>query len=268
MSGLWGQPVVVENRPGAASIVGTRLAIRATPDGLSVLINSNTMLVNQIVNPAADYSVERDLVPVINVAWQPTIIVAAPAVQAATLKELIAQTRARKMTFGSPGQGSMPHLGAAYLFGMLAKSEVLHVPYAGAAPALTAVVAGQTDLAFVTMPPAVPFVKAGRLKGIAVTSAKRTLALPEIPTVAESGFPGYEVNVFSGFFMPARTPDVAVRRFRETVLKVLALPDVKEQLANQGFEPADAANEDFRRLVADEIRKWTSVVQATGFRLE
>ena len=268
MSATWGQPVVVENRPGAASIVGTRLAIRATPDGHSVLINSNTMIVNQIVNPAADYNVERDLVPVINVAWQPTIIVAAPGVQAATLKELIAQTRARKMSFGSPGQGSMPHLGAAYLFGMLAKSEVLHVPYAGAAPALTAVVAGQTDLAFVTMPPAVPFVKAGRLKGIAVTSARRTLALPEIPTVAESGFPGYEVNVFSGFFMPVGTPSAAVQRFRETVLLVLGLPDVKEQLATLGFEPADTANEDFRRLVSDEIRKWTKVVQATGFKVE
>jgi tripartite-type tricarboxylate transporter receptor subunit TctC len=160
----------------------------------------------------------------------------------------------------------MPHLGAAYLFGMLAKSEVLHVPYAGAAPALTAVVAGQTDLAFVTMPPAVPFVKAGRLKGIAVTSAKRTLALPEIPTVAESGFPGYEVNVFSGFFMPVGTPAAAVQRFRDTVLQVLALPDIKEQLATLGFEPADTASEDFRRLVSEEIRKWTKVVQAIGWR--
>jgi tripartite-type tricarboxylate transporter receptor subunit TctC len=220
------------------------------------------------VNPAADYNVERDLVAVINVAWQPTIIVAAPAVQAATLKELIAQTRARRMSFGSPGQGSMPHLGAAYLFGMLAKSDVLHVPYAGAAPALTAVVAGQTDLAFVTMPPAVPFVKAGRLKGIAVTSARRTIALPEIPTVAESGFPGYEVNVFSGFFMPAGTPGSASRRFRDTVLQVLAIPDMKEQLTTLGFEPADTANEDFRRLVSDELRKWTKVVQTTGFKVE
>src|SRR6185436_17426103 len=161
----------------------------------SVLINSNTMIVNQIVNPAADYDVEKNLVPVINVAWQPNILAAASAMPGRTLADLIAQTRTRKVTYGTPGQGSMPHLGAVFLFGVLAKTDLLHVPYNGAAPALTAVVAGQTDLAFVTMPPAVPFVKAGRLKGIAVTSAKRTLALPEVPTVAESGFPGYEVNV-------------------------------------------------------------------------
>jgi tripartite-type tricarboxylate transporter receptor subunit TctC len=127
---------------------------------------------------------------------------------------------------------------------------------------------GQTDLAFVTMPPAVPFVKAGRLKGIAVTSAKRTGALPDIPTVAESGFPGYEVNVFSGFFMPAGAPNAAVQRFRDTVLQVLAMPDIKEQLATLGFEPADTSNEDFRRLVSDEIRKWTKVIEQTKFKLE
>jgi len=268
MSGIWGQAVVVENRPGAASVLGTRLAIRATPDGHSVLINSNTMIVNQLVNPNAGYDVERDLVPVINVAWQPTIIAAAPALPAATLKELVALTRGRKLSYGSPGQGSMPHLGAAFLFGMLAKTEVLHVPFSGAAPALTATISGQTELSFVTMPPAVPLVKAGRLKGIAVTSAKRTLALPDVPTVAESGYPGYEVNVFSGFFMPAGTPATPVRRFRETVLQVLAMPDIKEQLATLGFEPADSVNEDFRRLVSDEIRKWTKVVAQTGFRIE
>ena len=257
-----------EGCTGAASIVGTRLAIRATPDGHSVLINSNTMIVNQIVNPAADYDVEKQLVPVINVAWQPNILSAAPAMPGRTLADVIAQTKSRKVTYGTPGAGSMPHLGAVFLFGVLAKTEVLHVPYNGAAPALTAVVAGQTDLAFVTLPPAVPFVKAGRLKGIAVTSAKRTLALPDIPTVAESGFPGYEVNVFSGFFMPAGTPNAAVQRFRDTVLQVLAMPDIKEQLATQGFEPADTANEDFRRLVSDEMRKWTKVVRETGFKLE
>ncbi|MCC7485738.1 MAG: tripartite tricarboxylate transporter substrate binding protein [Burkholderiales bacterium] len=268
LSGIWGQPVVVENRPGAASVLGTRLAARATPDGHSVLINSSTMVVNQIVNPGAGYDIERDLVPVINAAWQPTIIVARPGLPVATLADLIALSRARKASFGTPGQGSMPHLGAAYLFGMLAKTDLLHVPYAGAAPALIAAASGQTDLAVVTMPPAVPLVKAGRVKAIAVTSARRTGALPAVPTVAEAGFPGYEVNVFSGFFMPAATPRPVVQRFRETVLKVLALPDVQEQLAVQGFEPADPAREDFARLVSAEIAKWTKVVKATGFRLE
>ena len=128
--------------------------------------------------------------------------------------------------------------------------------------------AGQTDLAFVTMPLAVPLVKAGRLKGIAVTSARRTLALPDIPTAAESGFPGYEVNVFSGFFVPAGTPAATIQRFRDTVLKVLAMPDIKEQLATLGFEPADTSTEDFRRLVSDEVRKWTQVAATTRLKLD
>jgi tripartite-type tricarboxylate transporter receptor subunit TctC len=268
MSGIWGQPVVVENRPGAATSIATRLLARATPDGHSILINSNTMVVNQILNPNAGYDIERELVPVINLAWQPTIIAATSGFPAASLKELIALTRTRKVSYGSPGAGSVPHLAGVYLFTVLAKTEVLHVPYAGAAPALTATVAGQNDLAFVTMPPAIPLVKAGRLKSIAVTSAKRTLALPDVPTVAESGFPGYEVNVFGGFFVPAGTPAATVQRLRETVLKVLAMPDIRESLAAQGFEPADTSTEDFRRLVTDEIRKWAKVAQTTGLKLD
>jgi tripartite-type tricarboxylate transporter receptor subunit TctC len=268
MSAIWGQPVVVENRPGAATSIATRLAARATPDGHSILINSNTMVVNQVLNPNAGYDIERELIPVINLAWQPNIIASASAFPAASLGDLIKLARTRKLSYGTPGAGSVPHLAGVYLFTVLAKTDVLHVPYAGAAPALTATVAAQNDLAFVTMPPAIALIKAGRLKGIAVTSAKRTLALPAVPTVAESGFPGYEVNVFSGFFVPLKTPAATVQRLRDTVLKVLAMPDIKEQLAAQGFEPADTSNEDFRRLVADEIRMWSKVAQTTGLKLD
>jgi tripartite-type tricarboxylate transporter receptor subunit TctC len=252
----------------ALKSIATRLAARATPDGHSILINSNTMVVNQVLNPNAGYDIERELIPVINLAWQPNIIAAAPALPASSLKELIALTRTRKVSYGTPGAGSVPHLAGVYLFAVLAKTDVLHVPYNGAAPALTATVAGQTDLAFVTMPPAIPLVKAGRLKGIVVTSAKRTLALPDIPTAAESGFPGYEVNVFGGFFVPAGTPAATLQRLRDTVLKVLAMPDIKEQLATLGFEPADTSTEDFRRLVADEIKKWSKVATTTKLKLE
>ena len=175
-------------------------------------------------------------------------------------------TKAAKLSYGTPGQGSMPHLAAVFLFNTLAKVGVLHVPYNGAAPALTATIAGQPDLSVVTMPPAVPLVKAGRLKAIAVTSAKRTSALPDAPTVAESDFPGYEVNVFSAFFVPQGTPAAATQRLRATVLQVLAMPDIKEQLATLGFEPSDSANEDFRKLVADEIRKWGKVL--AGVKLD
>lgn len=266
MSGLWGQPVIVENRPGAASMIGTRLAAAATADGYSILINSNTLVVNQILNANAGYDIERQFTPVINLAWQPNIIAAAKALPASNLRELIALAKTTKFGYGTPGQGSMPHLAAVFLFNKLAQVDLLHVPYSGAAPALTATIAGQPELSVVTLPPAVPLVKAGRLKALAVTSAKRTGALSEVPTVAESGFPGYEVNVFSGFFVPRGTPAAATDRLRATVLQVLAMPDIQSQLATLGFEPADNAAEDFSKRVAGEIRQWRTVL--AGFKLD
>jgi tripartite-type tricarboxylate transporter receptor subunit TctC len=268
MPGVWGQPVVVENRPGAASIVATRLVASAPADGYSVLVNSNTMIVNQVANSNAGYDIERQLMPVLNVAWQPNIIAAAPALQVSSLADVIALGRTRKLNYGTPGQGSVPHFAAVYLFNLLSKAEIVHVPYSGAAPALTALMGNQVELGIMTLPPAVPHVKAGTVKAIAVTSAKRASTLPEVPTVAESGFPGYNVNVFSGFFMPAGTPRATVERFREAVQAVIALPDVKEQLATLGFEPADPSGDEFRRLVSEEIRQWTEVVRATQLKIE
>ena len=268
MPGAWGQPVVVDNRPGAASVLATRLVAGAAPDGYTILINSNTMIVNQIGNPNAGYDVERQLIPILNVAWQPNIIVAAVALPVTSLADVIALSRTRKLSFGSPGHGSMGHLAAAYLFNILAKSDILHIPYSGAAPALTAAVSGQVELAGMTLPPAVPHVRAGRVKAIAVTSARRASTLPEVPTVAESGFPGYEVNVFSGFFMPTGTPRPVVTRFYEAVLKVMAMADVKEQFATLGFEPADTSGAEFRRLVPEELKKWAKVLEAANIKFE
>ena len=268
MTGVWGQQVVVENRPGAASILATRLVAGAAPDGYNVLINSNTMVVNQVANPNAGYDIERQLIPILNVAWQPSIIVAAPTLPVTSLADVIALLRTRKLSFGTPGQGSIPHLAGVYLFSILSKTEIVHVPFKGAVPALTAAMGGEIELASLTLPPAVPHVRAGKVKAIAVTSARRASTLPDVPTVAESGFPGYEVNVFSGFFMPAGTPKPVVDRFYETVLKVMAMADVKEQLATLGFEPADTSGSEFRRLVPDEVKKWTKVIEAANIKLE
>jgi tripartite-type tricarboxylate transporter receptor subunit TctC len=161
----------------------------------------------------------------------------------------------------------MGHLAAAYLFNILAKTDILHVPYNGAVPALTAVISGPIDLAGMTLPPAVPHVRAGKVKAIAVTSARRASTLPDVPTVAESGYPGYEVNVFAGFFMPAGTPKPVVDRYHEAVLKVMAMAEIKEQLATLGFEPADTSDE-FRRLVSDEVKKWAKVLEATNIKID
>jgi tripartite-type tricarboxylate transporter receptor subunit TctC len=268
MGNLWGQPVVVENRPGASSGIATRLVAGAAPDGYTVLINSNSMVVNQIANPDAGYDIERQLIPILNVAWQSTIIVAARDLPVSSLGDVLSLARTRKLSYGTPGQASIPHLAGAYLFNMMAKADILHVPYKGAAPALSAAAGSQIDLAFVTLPPAIPLVKSGKIKAIAVTSAKRTPSLPDTPTVAESGFPGYEVRVFTGFFMPVGTPKGVRDRFRETVLKVLAMAEIKEKLTSLGFEEEDPSREDFPRLVSDEIKQWTKVVKETNIKIE
>jgi tripartite-type tricarboxylate transporter receptor subunit TctC len=159
------------------------------------------------------------------------------------------------------------HLAGTYLFNMLAKTEILHVPYKGASPALTAAAGNQVDLAFTTLPPAVPLVKSNKVKGIAVTSLKRSPALPDTPTVAESGFPGYEVRVFTGYFMPAGTPQAVGDKFREAVRKVLAMPEIKEKLAKLGFEQADPT-ENFPHLVADELKMWSKVAKEAKIKIQ
>jgi len=265
---LWGQPVLVDNRPGASTSIATRLVADSVPDGYTVLINSSSMVINQVANRNAGYDIERELIPVLNVAWQPLIIAAALDLPVASLRDVLSLSKTRKLGYGSPGQAGIGHLAGAYLFDLLSKTEVLHIPYKGAAPALTDLAGKQMELAIVTLPPAVPLVKSGKIKAIAVTSAKRASSLPNVPTVAESGFPGYDVNTFTGFFMPAGTPKAVVDAFREAVLKVLAMMDIKEKLVNLGFEQADTAKENFPRIVSDELKQWAKVVKEANIKVE
>ena len=190
MSGIWGQPVIVENRPGASTAIATRFVAASPADGHTILINSNSMLVNQVASASAGYDVERQLIPVVNAAWQPNIIAAAPDLPVSSLADVISLSRTRKLSYGTPGHAGISHLAGTYLFGMLAKVNILHVPYKGAAPALSAVMSKETELSFTTLPPAVPLIKSGKVKAIAVTPARRAASLPEVPTIAESGFPG------------------------------------------------------------------------------
>jgi tripartite-type tricarboxylate transporter receptor subunit TctC len=225
------------------------------------------MVVNQVINPHAGYDIERQLIPIINVAWQSTIIVAKPDLPVSSLKDVLALSRKSKLSYGTPGTGSVLHLAGTYLFNMLAKVDILHVPYKGASPALAAAAGNQVDLAFTTLPPAVPLVKSNKIKAIAVTSLKRSPALPDTPTVAESGFPGYEVRVFTGYFMPVGTPKAVGDKFREAVRKVLAMPEIKEKLAKLGFEQADPS-ENFPHLVADELKMWAKVAKEAKIKIE
>jgi tripartite-type tricarboxylate transporter receptor subunit TctC len=263
-----GHSVVVENRGGAAGAIAGRQVASAEPDGHTILVNSNSMVVNQVMSASSGLDVERDLIPILSVAPQSIILAAAPDLAVGSLAELVALARTRKLNYGSPGVGSVPHLMVEYLFGSLADVRMEHVPFQGAAQALTATMTSQIELATVTTPPAVALVKAGKVKGLVMTSTARAVALPDVPTVAESGFPGFAINVWCGFFMPANTAKPVVERFGKAALEVAALPDIRDKLIGLGFETATTSGEEFRRDVADEIKRWSAVVQAAKLKTQ
>ena len=263
-----GQSVVVENRPGAAGAIAGRQVASAEPDGHTILVNSNSMVINQIMSPNPGLNIERELKPIATVAPQSVIFTAAPDLPVDSLPALIALARTRPLLYGSSGVGSVPHLMVEYLFTSLAGVRMEHVPYQGAAPALTGAMASQVQVASVTTPPAVPLVQAGKLKGLAVTSAARAATLPAVPTVAEAGYPGFAVNVWCGFFMPAATPAPVAERFGREVLAVAAMPEIKDKLAALGFDTATTASEQFARDLSDEIKRWTEVVQKAQIKTQ
>jgi tripartite-type tricarboxylate transporter receptor subunit TctC len=261
MTGLLNQPVVVENRSGAAgSIAGKQVAI-ADPDGYTVLVNSNSMVISALMNPKSGLVVERDLHAIASVAPQAIIIVAAPNVKAGSLNELIALARTRPLNYGTPGPGSIPHLVIEQLLSTLPGVQMQHIPFQGAAAALTAAMANQIDIASVTLPPAAPLVTAGKIHGIAVTSASRAAALPQIPTAKESGYPTIVATAWSGFFVPPKTPIAITALLEKAILQVAAMPDIKEKLAQLGFEPTGTPGKQFRGELSTEIKTWSAVLE-------
>jgi tripartite-type tricarboxylate transporter receptor subunit TctC len=264
----WGQNVIVENRAGGGGSIGVVAAARSAPDGYTVLATTTSIAVNPSLSGNAGYDIDKDLLPVINLASSPNLFAAYPGAGATTLRQFIDKAKTGKLNYGSAGSGTTPHLSAEYLFKILAKVNVTHVPYKGAGPAVAAAVAGEVEVASVAMPPVVPQVKAGRLIGLAVTSNKRVAALPDVPTVAESGFPGFEDYTWVGFFMPAGTPPEAVNRFNSEINKLLATQDMKDRLAALGFEPVGGSPAEFGRYVTAEVQKWAKVVKDTGAKAE
>ncbi|MFP5406242.1 MAG: tripartite tricarboxylate transporter substrate binding protein [Gammaproteobacteria bacterium] len=266
LSDSLGQPVVVENRPGAGGNIGTDLAAKAAPDGYTLLMGSTGP---QAINPAVyrdlPFDVLRDLAPVSLVAQLPNALVINPAVPARTVKELIAlaKTEPGRLRYGSSGYGTTLHL-SGELFASLAGIQMLHVPYRGTAPAIADVASGQIDLVFAAVPSVLPMVQAGRLRMLAVTTPSRSAALPDIPTVAESGLPGYEMTPWFGVFTSAGTPAVIVRKLNDEIRKIVAAPSVNDALARQGAEPLSNSPEEFESLLRAEIAKWSRVVKEAG----
>jgi len=263
-----GQPVVIENRPGAGGSVASTLVARAEPDGYTFLINTSSYAVNPAMQRSLGFDAEKDLALASLVASSPNLIVAAPALKAQTLRDVIADARSGQYNYGTAGAGTTPHLTAEYLFKVLAKVNVTHVPFQGAGPALNAAMAGTTQLASVALPAAVELVKSGRVRGLVVTGAKRSAALPDVPTVAESGFPGFEDVTWVGVFAPARTPEAIQQRINAEVAKIQRDPDFQAKLAAAGFEPLGGSLPQARDYLRSEIGKWARVVRETGAKAD
>jgi tripartite-type tricarboxylate transporter receptor subunit TctC len=262
---MLGQPVVVENRGGAAGLIAGRYIANIEPDGYNVLVASNSMIIAQLMNANPGLDTLRDLRAIASVAPQAIIVTASPELKITTLKELIEAAKTRPLNYGTPGTGSAPHLLFEHL-SALAGVKLTHIPFPGAAQALTAAMSGQTHLAVMTLPPAVSLVKAGKLKGIVVTTATRSSALPDVPTAMESGFPNLSTTVWGGFFVPTKTPNAVATKLGDAILKVAAMPDIKEKLGQLGFEPISVAGDTFQRGLADEMKMWSGVIEKAGLK--
>lgn len=267
LSEVWGQQVVVDNRPGASTIIATEIAAKSPRDGYTLLHVGNSFVINPALYRKLPYDTLKDFTPVAQTTFQPYVIVVHPSAAARSVEELIALARAKPGTlnYGSPGRGSGGHL-ATELFRVLSKTDMVHVPYRGGAPALADLLGGQIQLMFATSVAVSPHLKSGRLRSLAVTSGRRSAMLPEIPTVAESGLPGYQVSAFNGVMVPVGTPAHIVSKLNRDIVQALKSPDVIAKLAADGAEPVGSAPEAFARYIRDEVQKWAKVIAAAGIK--
>jgi tripartite-type tricarboxylate transporter receptor subunit TctC len=271
LSRALGQPIVVDNRPGAGSSIAAEHVAKSAPDGHTVLIASpSSILVNPLITPKADFQPLRDLVPISKVSSSPLILVVNPAVGVNTVKELIAhaQNNPGKLNFASSGNGSAPHL-AAVLFERLARVQMVHVPYKGGAPAVQSVLAGDTQLAFATPPSVLPLVQAGRLRALAVTSRAATPLVPGVPGMGEAGLGDYEISFWYGFFVPAGTPADVIRKLYDATSQTLKLPETARILAREGTETAGSGSpEEFASFLLEDAKLWARLVKDSGAKAD
>ncbi len=270
MSETFGQQVVVDNRGGAGGVMGTMITAQAAPDGYTIMLGTSAgMVINPLLSRKLTYDPVRDFAPVSMVVIVPQLLVTNPQLPARNVRELIALAKAKPgyLNAGSSGVGTPNHLGTE-LLKWLAGVNIVHVPYKGGGAAITDLIGGQIQMAFSSVPAVLPQIKAGRLNALGVGSAKRSPALPNVPTIAEAGVPGYEYTTWYGIFAPSRTPPSLIKQLNTVIVTVLATPEINERFVSQGGDPESSTPEELSRYMAEESQRWAKTIKAANIRID
>jgi tripartite-type tricarboxylate transporter receptor subunit TctC len=265
----WGQQVIVDNRPGAGTVIGSELLAKAAPDGHTLILQVNSLAANHTLYTKLPYDTLRDFTPVILAASTPNVLVVHPSMPVRSVRDFVtlAKRRPDEIAYASSGVGGASYL-AAEMFKLETGIKMIHVPYKGTAPALTAIISGETQMMIAALPGTVPNLKAGQLRALGVTSVKRASAMPELPTLIESGIKDFEFATWYGLFAPGGVSRDIVTKLNTSINKILAVPDLKAQFERQGLEPAGGTAEEFARYFKGEVEKLGKVIRASGAKVE
>jgi tripartite-type tricarboxylate transporter receptor subunit TctC len=269
LSEAWGQPVVTDNRPGAGTTIGMEIVAHAVPDGYTLLVSNGAVATAPALYPKLNYSVAKDLAPIVLAVQSPYVLTVHPTVKAQSVQDLLSLARAQpgKLSYGSVGVGSPAHL-MTELLRALTKTDMVHVPYKGGAPSTTGLLSGEVQVLFSPISTMLPHAKAGRARVLAVSSAKRVELAPDLPSVAEAGVPGFDGTSWYPFFAPARTPAALLQKINADINRILQKPEVRSRFLTLGMIPAGGAPEVLRDYLAVEIKRWGKVIADTGVKAE
>lgn len=264
----WGQSVVIDNRPGGNTVIGTQAGARANPDGYTLLFVTTTFAINHLTVKSLPYDSLKDFAPLANIYFNETILAIHPAVPANSLSELIAYAKSRsgELNNGASGIGGFAQI-RSEMFRILTGADIKNISYKGTGPAVTALLGGHVQLAFVPPIATVPYIGAGKLRGIAVTGTQRVRALPNVPTFAEAGLPEYKASSWNGLLVPARTPRPLIQKISNDIAKALAAPELREKLSSQGAEPGHAGPDEFAEMIKGDIARYAKVIKDSGFQM-